>query len=94
VKEVLGDVNVPVSCGDEIVRPGDVIVADDDGIVVVPRLTAGAVVKASQARIEKEEQSRLRYQAGELGLDVNDMRGRLKEKGLTYVSQADWERGQ
>ena len=75
-------------------RPGDVIVADDDGVVVVPRLTAGTVVAASQARIEKEELARARYQAGELGLDVKDMRGRLKEKGLTYISQTDWERGQ
>ncbi|MGB3407505.1 MAG: 4-carboxy-4-hydroxy-2-oxoadipate aldolase/oxaloacetate decarboxylase [Jannaschia sp.] len=94
VKETLGDVNIPVSCGDAIVRPGDVIVADDDGVVVVPRLSAAAVVAASQARIDREEQSRARYQAGELGLDVNDMRGRLREKGLTYVSQAEWERGQ
>jgi len=94
VKEVLGDVNVPVSCGDEIVRPGDVIVADDDGVVVVPRLSASTVVYASQARIENEERSRARYQAGELGLDVNDMRGRLKERGLTYLSQSEWESGQ
>lgn len=94
VKEVLGDVNVPVSCGDEIVRPGDVIVADDDGVVVVPRQKAGDVLVASQARLEKEEVSRARYQAGELGLDVNDMRGRLKEKGLTYVTQSDWETDQ
>jgi 4-hydroxy-4-methyl-2-oxoglutarate aldolase len=83
-----------VSCGDEIVRPGDVIVADDDGVVVVPRLSASAVVYASQARIENEERSRARYQAGELGLDVNDMRGRLKERGLTYLSQSEWESGQ
>lgn len=94
VKEVLGDVNVPVSCGDEIVRPGDVIVADDDGVVVVPRLQAGAVVEASQARVEKEELARAKYQAGELGLDLNNMRGRLKDKGLTYLSQAEWETGQ
>ncbi len=91
VKEALGDVNVPVSCGDEIVRPGDVIVADDDGVVVVPRQDAATVLAASEARLAKEEASRARYQAGELGLDVNDMRGRLAAKGLVYMTQADWK---
>ncbi len=91
VKETLGDVNVPVSCGDQIVRPGDVIVADEDGVVVVPRKTEAEVAEASAARLVKEEQSRARYQAGELGLDVNNMRGRLKEKGLVYVKQSDWK---
>lgn len=91
VKETLGDVNVPVSCGDEIVRPGDVIVADDDGVVVVPRQDAAKVQAASEARLAKEEASRARYQAGELGLDVNDMRGRLASKGLVYMTQAEWK---
>lgn len=91
VKETLGDVNVTVSCGEEVVRPGDVIVADNDGIVVVPRQNAEAVAAAAQARIEKEEKSRARYEAGELGLDVNSMRARLAEKGLTYVTQSDYE---
>lgn len=93
VKEVLGDVNVPVSCGDTIVNPGDVIVADDDGVVVVPRGTEAAVKAASEARIAKEEKNRKRYEAGELGLDIYKMRERLAEKGLTYVSQAEWENG-
>jgi 4-hydroxy-4-methyl-2-oxoglutarate aldolase len=91
VKETLGDVNIPVSCGDTVVTPGDVIVADNDGVVVVPRATAAAVVKAAQARIEREEKNRARYEAGELGLDVNAMRPRLAEKGLTYIDQKDWE---
>ncbi|MBD3677915.1 MAG: 4-carboxy-4-hydroxy-2-oxoadipate aldolase/oxaloacetate decarboxylase [Rhodobacteraceae bacterium] len=91
VKETIGDVNVPVSCGDALVNPGDVIVADTDGVVVVPRMKAAEVLAASQARIEKEEQSRARYQAGELGLDVNNMRGRLAEMGLVYMDQKDWE---
>jgi 4-hydroxy-4-methyl-2-oxoglutarate aldolase len=91
VKETLGDVNVPVSCGDTVVHPGDVIVADNDGVVVVPRLQAANVVAAAQSRIEKEEINRRRYEAGELGLDVNNMRGRLREKGLIYVDQADYE---
>ena len=94
VKETLGDVNVPVSCGEQIVNPGDVIVADNDGVVVVPRLQAADVVKAAQARIDKEAGSRARYEAGELGLDVNKMRPKLAEKGLTYIDQAEWEKGQ
>lgn len=91
VKETLGDVNVPVSCGDALVNPGDVIVADDDGVVVVPRQDAAKVAAASQARIDKEEAARKRYLAGELGLDVNNMRPKLAERGLTYMTQADWE---
>jgi len=92
VKETLGDVNVPVSCGDTLVNPGDIIVADDDGVVVVPRLDAAEVATASQARIEKEEQARARFLAGETGLDVYNMRPKLAERGLKYISQSDWER--
>jgi 4-hydroxy-4-methyl-2-oxoglutarate aldolase len=91
VKETLGDVNVPVSCGETLVRPGDVIVADNDGVVVVPRREAGAVMGKAQARIEREEQIRARYSAGELGIDINNMRPRLAEKGLVYMTQADYE---
>ncbi len=94
VKETLGDVNVPVSCGDEIVRPGDVIVADNDGVVVVPRQNVDAVKAASEARLAKEEQSRKRYQSGELSLDINNFRPSLAEKGLTYMTQAEWEADQ
>jgi 4-hydroxy-4-methyl-2-oxoglutarate aldolase len=91
VKETLGDVNVPISCGDTLVRPGDVIVADEDGVVVVSRQSVDGVLAAAEARVAKEEASRTRYRAGELGLDVNDKRGRLEAKGLTYVRQADWK---
>lgn len=91
VKETLGDVNVPVSCGDTLVSPGDVIVADNDGVVVVPRLKAGEVAAASQARLDKEEASRKRYQAGELALDINSFRPALEAKGLVYKTQAEWE---
>jgi len=85
VKETLGDVNVPLVCGGQLIRPGDVIVADDDGVAVVPRLDAPSVLAATRARAEKEEASRKRYAAGEVSLDVSNMRERLAERGLRYV---------
>ena len=85
VKETLGDVNRPLVCGGQLIQPGDVIVADDDGVVVVPRLDASAVLEASRARAAKEEVSRKRYASGEVSLDVNNMRERLAERGLRYV---------
>jgi 4-hydroxy-4-methyl-2-oxoglutarate aldolase len=85
VKETLGDVNVPVVCAGQSVEPGDVVVADDDGVVVVPRARAAEVLDACGAREEKEAASRKRYQAGELSLDVQGMRDELERKGLRYV---------
>jgi 4-hydroxy-4-methyl-2-oxoglutarate aldolase len=85
VKETLGDVNVPLVCGGQLIRPGDVIVADDDGVAVVPRPDAPSVLAATRARAEKEEASRKRYAAGEVSLDVSNMRERLAERGLRYV---------
>lgn len=84
VKETLGDVNHPLVCAGALVEPGDVVVADDDGVCIVPRRRAGEVADASRRREEKEAQVRRRLAAGELGLDIYEMRDRLKEKGLRY----------
>lgn len=84
VKETLGSINIPIVCAGQTVEPGDVIVADDDGVVVVRRLDAEEVLRKSRARLEKEAETRKRLLAGELGLDIYGMRERLKEKGLQY----------
>lgn len=87
VKETLGSVNIGLTCAGQWIEPGDVVVADDDGVVVVPRARAQAVLDASQAREDREAGVRARYLQGELGLDMNDMRPKLAAKGLTYVEQ-------
>lgn len=84
VKETLGSVNVPIVCAGQLVHPGDLIVADDDGVVVVPRGAAAAVLHRSKEREAKEARNRVRFQAGELGLDVYGMRPALAAMGLTY----------
>jgi 4-hydroxy-4-methyl-2-oxoglutarate aldolase len=84
VKETLGDVNLPLVCAGQLVQPGDVVVADDDGVVVVPRAAAPQVLAACRDREEREVRSRTRYAAGELSLDVSGMRARLEAAGLTY----------
>ncbi len=85
VKETPGSVNVPIVCAGQAIDAGDVIVADDDGVVVVKRDEAKAVLQNAQVRLDAEEAKRKRLAAGELGLDIYDMRGRLADKGLKYV---------
>jgi len=85
IKETVGNVQTPIVCAGALVRAGDVIVADDDGVVVVRREEAADVLKKGRAREANEGDKRARLAAGELGLDIYNMRGKLAERGLVYL---------
>jgi 4-hydroxy-4-methyl-2-oxoglutarate aldolase len=87
VKSTGGSVNIPVICAGAKVNPGDVIVADNDGVVVVPRAQAAAVAKAANDRVAKEEKTRERLRNGELGIEFYGLRAKLKELGVEYVDK-------
>ncbi|HTW03704.1 MAG TPA: 4-carboxy-4-hydroxy-2-oxoadipate aldolase/oxaloacetate decarboxylase [Streptosporangiaceae bacterium] len=89
VKETPGNIGTPIVCAGVYIRPGDVVVADDDGVVVVQREDAATVLKAAQDREDSEAAKRIKLNAGELGLDLYNMRGRLADKGLRYVDYTD-----
>ena len=86
VKETLGDVNVPVVCGGQVINPSDLIIGDDDGVVVVRRHELDSVAQKSEARENKEAGIREKYREGTLGLDMNNMRKRLIDMGLQYIT--------
>lgn len=93
VKATAGSVNVPVVVAGMLVHPGDVVIADDDGVVCVPRLDAGGALAAADARVAKEDADRAAYGSGaELSLDRKGLRALLSDLGIRYVSQAEHDR--
>jgi len=89
VKETVGAVNIPIVCAGQYVTPGDVVIADDDGVVIVERRYAAQALTGGQKRETNEVAKRARLAAGELGLDIYDMRPRLEEKGLVYLDSME-----
>ena len=91
VKETTANVNTPIVCGNALVNPGDLIVADDDGVVVVHQKDVESTLKNAQARETNETAKRERLASGEFGLDIYNMRARLTDKGLTYIDYETWK---
>ena len=91
MKETTANVNIPIVCGGALVNPGDLIVADDDGVVVVHQQDVESTLKNAQARESNETAKRERLASGELGLDIYNMRERLADKGLTYIDYETWK---
>jgi 4-hydroxy-4-methyl-2-oxoglutarate aldolase len=89
VKETPGSVNVPVAMGGTIIHPGDVVCADDDGVVVIAHRDATSCLDRSRKRLEKESSTRERLAAGELGVDMYGLRDKLEELGVTYLDSVD-----
>lgn len=92
VKATPGSVNVPIVVGGRLIRPGDVILADDDGVMCVPREDVPRALEAAQARTDKEEATRQAFRQGELGLDRYGMRPKLKELGVEYITAEEYAR--
>ena len=93
VKATVGSVNTPIICAGALVHPGDVVIGDDDGVVIVPKLRAAEVAAAAAARETKEAATRKRLAAGELGLDIYGMREPLAKAGLMYFAdEAEYQR--
>ncbi len=91
VKATPGSVNVPVVVGGVLVRPGDIVVADDDGVLCVPRQDAASALAAADARFAKEEKDRAAYAGGELSLDRKGLRGELTDLGVVYMTQQEYD---
>ncbi len=91
VKETPGSVNLPVSIGGQIVRPGDAIIADDDGVVCVPRADVGPALATARARVAKEEQNRQALAGGQLGLDLYGLRDKLASRGVEWIPAGEDE---
>ena len=90
VKETVANVNTNIICASQRISPGDLVVADDDGVVIIRKDEAETVLEKARQRVASEEEKRARFEAGDLGLDVYDMRERLAKKGLRYVeSESD-----
>jgi 4-hydroxy-4-methyl-2-oxoglutarate aldolase len=89
VKDTIANVNTQIICAGAAINPGDLIVADDDGVVVVPHDEIASVAEAARVRIANEEEKRKRFAAGEMGLDIYNMRERVADQGLRYVESLD-----